>query len=86
VSTCPDVIYPWAERVTLDVGTAYQTTSGTDNYFDEWGNTTSSYHYDWGNTTTATRVYNYNYVTGAEFASRNIRNRLGLVPWGETTN
>ncbi len=69
-------IFLWTERTTLEPGTGNAKQSGTDQYLDEWGNLASSYHYDYNNFTTAARVYSYSYLSGTEYASRNIRNRL----------
>lgn len=66
---------------TLDPGAAYQKQSKTEQALDAYGNVVQTKIYDFGSGTTVgalARTYNNSYVTGANYESRNIRNRLFL--------
>jgi YD repeat-containing protein len=58
----------------LDQGASYQTK--TEQTLDAHGNVTQTKLYDYGNLTTPARIYTNTYLTGANYTSRYIFNRL----------
>jgi hypothetical protein len=75
--------YIGAVVTTLDPGAAYQKQSKTTQTLDAHGNLTSNSIYDFGNLSTPARTYSTGYLTGAQYAARNIWNR---PVWTSVTN
>jgi hypothetical protein len=69
-------IYLNAVVNTLNPGTASAAQSKTLQILDTYGNLTQSQVYDYGNLTTPVRTYDYQYLNGANYISRYIRNRM----------
>jgi hypothetical protein len=61
---------------TLDPGTAYEKQSKTEQTLDIYGNVTQTTIYDYGNLSTPARTYTNTYLTGSQYSSRYIFNRL----------
>jgi len=68
--------YVSAVLTTLDQGTGFQKQSKNEQSRDSFGNLIWSKVYDYGNLTTPARTYNQSYLTGSNYSSRYINNRL----------
>ena len=61
---------------TIDYGTGNQKQSKTEQALDVYGNVLWRKQYDYGNLSTPARTYTYSYLSGTNYSSRYIRNRL----------
>jgi RHS repeat-associated protein len=61
---------------TQDPGQTYQAQKRTDQDVDIYGNVTTVLNFDYNSLTTPARSYNYTYLTGSNYSSRYIFNRL----------
>ena len=72
---------------TLDPGAAYEVQAKQTQALDTHGNLTEQVLYSFGELSTPARTYTMTYLTGAEYSSRNINNRLvSVVLAGDSQN
>lgn len=79
--------YTSAVLTTLDPGQSYQKQSKLEQTLNVYGSVTQSKIYDFGNLVTPARTYTHTYLTGTNYTSRYINNRLtqSQVTNGTTT-
>ena len=70
------VAYLGSALTTLDPGQSYQKQSKTEQWLDRWGNVTETRLYDYGNLIMPARTVLNTYLSGSQYDSRYIRNRL----------
>ena len=70
------VAYLGSALTTLDPGQSYQKQSKTEQWLDRWGNVTETRLYDYGNLNIPARTVLNTYLSGSQYDSRYIRNRL----------
>ncbi|HTR35829.1 MAG TPA: RHS repeat-associated core domain-containing protein [Bryobacteraceae bacterium] len=71
---------------TLDPGQSYQAQKQTTQTLDQYGNLTQAKVYDFGNLSTPARTYTNTYLTGSQYSSRYILNRLTSSSVSDGTN
>jgi YD repeat-containing protein len=69
-------VYQSSALTTLNPGASYQAQSKTEQTLDAYGTVTQTKQYAYGNLTTPARTYAYTYLTGSNYISSYIRNRL----------
>ena len=86
----PQIGRPYVSTVVnkLNPNTSSEADTKTVQTLDTHGNLTQSQAFDYGNLNTPSRTYNYYYLTGSNYTSRNIYNRLTsatVTPAGGST-
>jgi hypothetical protein len=86
--TTPTVQTPYVASVLSeqDPGQSYAVSSKTEQDVDAWGNVTQTRLYGYSSLTTPAKIYTNTFLTGSNYTSRNIRNRLLTSTVSDGTN
>ena len=86
INSTPQPPYVTSVLSEQDPGQSYAVSSKTEQDVDAWGNVTQTRLYDYSSLATPAKTYTNTFLTGTNYTSRNIRNRLLTSTVSDGTN